>query len=212
MSITSLNQREFKKKQNILAITSRERLLDDAWLDDRDIFNFMIRLKEIFPNWKGLEDPIVICYTPEKIEKCHKFYRAMLSNKNHWIVVAGGLQIQGVDLCIYDSAYRDLVEKDLGQTISKYLLPEITNKGYIIFKVPRVSLQKRTFCGYFCLANITALCFDLDPEKLHFDELELREHYIQIVFESKPLTMFPFSSKRVSSYKKPLIKFELDKL
>ena len=119
------------------------------------------------------------------------------------------MRIAGEDICIYDSLYRGEIETILGQAISNIVIPEIKQKGFLIFRVQRVTLQKKTFCGYLSLANLTALCFGLDPETLLFDEHEIREHYLKITFESEPLTMFPYYSKRKSSIKNNLIKFKL---
>ena len=130
----------------------------------------------------------------------------MLSRENHWVLIAGGLKIQGEDLCIFDSKYRGSIENELGENVAKILLPTIKEKGFITFRVQRVTLQKRNFCGYFSLANLCALCFGLDPEALLFDEDEIRDHYIKIVYDNHDLTMFPYSSKRKSSVKNTLIK------
>ncbi len=48
----------------------------------------------------------------------------------------------------------------------------------------------------FGLANATALCYGLDPETLVFDPKELIEHFIDIVYERKALSMFPYKTKR----------------
>ena len=51
-------------------------------------------------------------------------------------------------------------------------------------------------CGYFSLANATALCYKLDPETMEFDENKIRQHYINIMFNNFPLTMFQFTQKK----------------
>jgi hypothetical protein len=50
-------------------------------------------------------------------------------------------------------------------------------------------------CGYYALANATALLYGLNPGQLVYDENSLRNHYIQIVFFNKELSMFPYEVK-----------------
>ncbi len=56
-------------------------------------------------------------------------------------------------------------------------------------------------CGYFSLANATALCYKLDPETMEFDENKIRQHYINIMFNNFPLTMFQFTQKKKFNWK-----------
>jgi hypothetical protein len=46
-------------------------------------------------------------------------------------------------------------------------------------------------CGYFVLADAVALAVGFDPETLVFNQKQLIEHFIQVVYEGKPLAMFP---------------------
>ena len=55
------------------------------------------------------------------------------------------------------------------------------------------------FCGFFALANAVTLCEGLDPEKLHFDQIEIRNHYCDIVYRGNQITPFPSRDVRVSS-------------
>ena len=49
----------------------------------------------------------------------------------------------------------------------------------------------------------------IQQEALLFDEDEIRDHYIKIVYDNHDLTMFPYSSKRKSSVKNTLIKYKI---
>ena len=174
-------------------LSLRDNLLKGDWLSDTDIFNFMKKLKTIFPNVNGLEDPQVIVNRPDLIKKTKDFFRVILSNSNHWVVIAGGVDLISDELYIYDSLYRNKIEPGLGETLVKILSPDILKNDFLSFSIKKSSKQVKTFCGYFALANLTALCFGLDPETLKFNELEIRDHFLKIVYDSEQnLTMFPF--------------------
>ncbi len=44
---------------------------------------------------------------------------------------------------------------------------------------------------------LTLQLFVMDPETLVFDQKQLIEHYIQVAYEGKPVSMFPYKLKKV---------------
>ena len=76
------------------------------------------------------------------------------------------------------------------------MLPHNTlEKGHIIFRSRKVQIQNRSYCGYFALANTMAICMNLDPEKISFDEEAIKKHFIDIMFHGKTFLMFHYSKK-----------------
>ena len=187
--------------------SSKEQLLQGIWLNDTDIFSFMIKLKRMFPNIQGMEDPVVIKHQPHMIDKMKDFYRILHSRSNHWILITGNSDSN--ELNIYDSLYRRKIEDELGDTISKIVTSNVVQNDHITFRVQRVQKQNLDFCGYFALSNLTALCFGLDPELLLFDENQIRAHFISIIYNFQPLTMFPHVLKTKKTGKLKTIVFEV---
>ena len=190
-------------------IRQKEKLMLDPHLNDNDILIFMEKLKLRFPNIKGMEDPIILSHQPELVEKSIEFYRILFSRSNHWILVAGGINSDQESLSVFDSLYGEEIEENLGQVISKFVYPTVLQSGFLKFVIKRVQKQKGNYCGYIALANLTALCFGLDPETILYDEDRLREHYIKIIFDLEPLSMFPHTSKRKTRLQNRILTFEI---
>ena len=85
----SLINTTYETHQNSILLnnnmTSKQKLLNDPWLNDADIYNFMIKLKILFPDIKGMENPILLSHQPDVIEKTRDFNRILLSRSNHWV-------------------------------------------------------------------------------------------------------------------------------
>jgi hypothetical protein len=98
---------------------------------------------------------------------------------------------------LLESSIRSKIDTDLGTVVANTIDPIVKTKGRIVFKVIKTQKQSSCVCGYFALANAATLCYGLDPETLVFDQKKLIEHFIQIVYEGKPLSMFPYKLKKV---------------
>lgn len=92
------------------------------------------------------------------------------------------------DGTIYDTLPRNEIEKSLGEKLIKF-----NQNMEVNFKIGKLQIQKNNVCGYFACAIATALCFGLDPETIEFDEHEMKEHFINILYKKKKMSMFPFS-------------------
>ena len=172
-----------------------QELLNGAWLTDTEINLFLNLLRKEFKNVNGLEDPLFISNDFGRIKKTEYFIRVVISNNNHWVCIAGGIygdDDEEEDIFLFDSSPRNVIDKVLGENIGNCLTNRRKSKGKILIRLQNTQKQQDCFCGYFALANATALCFGIDPETLLFDELAIRQHFIDCVYRGKKLTMFPF--------------------
>jgi hypothetical protein len=78
--------------------------------------------------------------------------------------------------------FYNIYNLELGTAIAQVLPPDALKKGPIVFKLLKTQKQASCVCGYFALAFATALCFGLDPETLFFDQEQLIQHYILLLF------------------------------
>ena len=181
----------FKEKRDLSKgkLTIKQ-LLNDAWLTDTEINLFLDLLRKEFKNVNGLEDPLMIKYFKNN-KKTEDFVRVMISNDNHWVCVAGGLYNGQEDVCLFDSSPRASIDHVLGQNIANVVTDRIKSKRFIRIRLLNTQKQQACFCGYFALANATALCYGLDPERILFNENEIRKHFIDCVYNGKKLSMFP---------------------
>jgi len=197
-------------------LTERQ-LRNGAWLTDREIVFFLSKIKEYFYTnnieFQGLRDPTVLTAlrTDNLNMRQDNFVEVLFSNNNHWVCVAAGLKIANEDLCLFDSMPRKKIDSQLGTTCSLISALTRLEKGHLIFKIQKVSKQRASFCGYFALANAMALCLKLDPESLIYDEDELRNHFINIIFYNQPIAMFPYTVKqRISKTAYNFLTFEME--
>jgi hypothetical protein len=182
-------------------------LLAGAWLTDTEINLFLELLRKKFKNSvNGLEDPLMITHENymkkyfNTIKKTDDFVRVMISNNNHWVCVAGGLQMENEDVCLYDSSPRYSIDSILGKNIANVVSDRVKSRGVIHVRLQNTQKKQECFCGYFALANATALCYGIDPEMILFDEYEIRQHFIDCVYNGNKLSMFPFREKYERSY------------
>jgi len=175
----------------ISLILNEAQILQGAWLTDYDIFQFLRLLKTQFPHVNGLELPCHYTVPNRYIEnKTTDFIRIVNCNNNHWICIAGELFIQNEDICFFDSMRRESINKNLGDQLSK-MMPKKSNEQKIIkITIMKNQIQKKALCGYFACAFATALCFNVDIEKLIFTESFLTSHWIHCIKEKKA-SMFP---------------------
>ena len=174
-------------------------LLNGAWLTDTEIKVFLEKLRQKFKHVNGLEDPVVMTNDLSHIKKRDDFIHVVISNNNHWVCVASGFEFGDVDrndICLFDSSPRHSIDKTLEKNIGK-LLPT-KRKGKVMIRLQNTQKQQECFCGYFALANATALCYGLDPEELIFDEYAIRQHYIDCVYRGKSLSMFPYKKMQMN--------------
>ena len=144
-----------------------------------------------------MEDPVVLTYQPEHIEKHNKFIRVVLCRDfNHWVCIA---RFNKPEIHLYDSSNRTNIDNLLGKTVITTCNIIGRNKREFIFKHITTTLQKETLCGFFAIANATALCFGLDPGLIEFDETDIKKHFVDIVYNKKNLSMFPYKVKPGSS-------------
>ncbi len=177
-------------------------LRNDEWLSDQEIFAFLNKIKEYLNanniRFQGLNDPTVLTAlrTDNINMRQENFVEVLNSNNNHWVCVAAGLNIGNEDLCLFDSMPRREIDTELGTTCSLITTLPRLEKGHIIFRVQKVSKQRANFCGYFALANAMAICLGLDPETLIYDENQLRNHFISIIYHNQPVTMLSYTLKK----------------
>jgi hypothetical protein len=196
-------------------LTERQ-LRNDAWLTDIEIVAFLEKIKEYLEinniEFQGLRDPTVLtALRTDNINMRHEnFVEVLFSNNNHWVCVAAGLNIANEDICLFDSMSRNVIDVQLGTTCSLLTALPRLEKGHLIFRNQNVTKQRRHFCGYFALANAMALCLGLDPERIIFEENQLRNHFINIIFKNQTMAMFPYRFKqRVNNSTNKLLIFEL---
>ena len=165
-------------------------------------------LKGIFPTVKGLEDPNFFCYRNPYIEEpTDNFVRILYCENKHWITVSGGMGLGNENICIYDGMLRDSLENHLANQLEKMMTQTERDQPYIIARVRKTQVQKRTWCGYFACAFATALCFNIDIEKITFNTDELLSHWLKCIREMK-VTMFPYTEKcRVNNTKPKVLRF-----
>jgi len=188
-------------KTSVNMLLTEENLRNGAWLTDTMINEFLLRLKFYFDSqntaYFGLDDPIALAALRINNEnmRAENFVQIVNSSRNHWVCVAGGLDFIDQDICLFDSMTRSSIDRQLGTTCSLLVVPERLVKGNLIFKIQKVGKQRGSFCGYYALANAMALCIGLDPEGLIFDETQLREHFINIIYHNQQMSMFPYKLK-----------------
>jgi len=163
--------------------------------------------------FQGLRDPTVL--TALRINniniRLENYVEVLNSNNNHWVCVSAGLNISNEDICLFDSMSRNVIDRQLGTTCSLITVLTRLEKGHLIFRNQKVSRQQGHFCGYFALANAMALCLGLDPESLIFDENQLQNHFINIVYHNQPMAMFPHRvKKRINKTHNKILIFELE--
>jgi len=208
---------EENPRKNIL-LTEKD-LRNDAWLTDIEITEFLLRIREYFESqntaYFGLNDPIVLAglRIGNINMRAENFVEVLNSSRNHWVCVAGGLAFPNQDICLFDSMTRSSIDPQLGTTCSLIVVPTRLAKGNLIFRIQKVGKQRRSFCGYYALANAMAICLGLDPEQLIFDELQLREHFINIIHHNQPMSMFPYNlKKRVNNTNHKNLIFDLSRV
>lgn len=189
-----------RPNQITLSLSVRE-LRKDAWLTDREIYAFLMKLKHYLKSNQvkinGLNDPAYLTglHISNTHMKTEPFVEIICSNGNHWVCIAAGLNRSTADISLYDSLPRREIDPQLGSLCSLISVNERLQKGFLTFEVKNIQNQKKNFCGYYALAFAMALCLGLDPELLEFNENELREHFIGIMFKNKDMSMFPFTYK-----------------
>ncbi len=211
--------REIKKpkpNRRPAGFLTEKQLRDGAWLTDIEIVAFLDKIKEFLEInnivFQGLRDPTVLTAlrTDNINMRKDNFVEVVFSNNNHWVCVAAGLNIADEDICLFDSMSRNVIDVQLGTTCSLLTVLPRLEKGHLIFRMQKVSRQRRNFCGYFALANAMALCLGLDPESLIFEENQLRNHFINIIYNNQPTAMFPHTFKqRINKTANKLLIFEL---
>ena len=154
-------------------------LREGEWLTDTEINEFLKLLRKQFPEVYGLEDPLILKHYD--IVKYPEYIRILLSRKNHWICIAGGIVPDNEEIFVFDSMERTKIDKNLGKVILKMY----DNKKLLTFNIRNVQKQEQSLCGYFSLAFATALCYGKDPENLVFNPSNLIEHYIACITEKK---------------------------
>lgn len=195
---------EKKNKSTLNALMTETQLRNNAWLTDIEINAFLLKMKDYFNliqiDFNGLNDPLLTTslrfHRRDNLRK-ESFVEVLNSGHNHWVTVASGLPFDGQDVCLFDSMPRRNIDPQLGTTTSLLCDLSRLEKGFLIFRVQNIQTQKNQRCGYFALANAMALCNGLNPENLIFSENAIRDHFINIMFHNQPMSMFPYSERRV---------------
>lgn len=168
-----------------------QKLMNNQWLSDDYIYCFLKKMTAKFGSELGLEDPLILSLFPEKLKKKKNFVRVCHSYGNHWVVLTTK-NAKANHAILYDSMPRREIDDELARTIrSSMCLDEDNDKITIEWRISQIQSGDWQ-CGYFSLANAFALCIDLKPEELVFDEFLLRMHFIDILFGENELQMFPF--------------------
>ena len=190
-------------------------LISGAWLTDTEINLFLELLRKQFKHVNGLEDPLMITHENymkkyfKSIKKADDFIRVMISNDNHWVCVAGGLYVEDEDVCLYDSSPRNGIDNVLGKNLANVVSDRVKSRGVIRVRLQNTQKQQASFCGYFALANATAVCYGIDPERILFDENQIRQHFIDCVYNGKKLSMFPFRENYQQTFEHKYFSYRL---
>ena len=202
---------------------SEEQLMNDAWLSDTEINIFLNMLKEY--NIKnniyveGLNDPIFLqSLRISNVDHRHdSFVEVLMSRDNHWVCLERGIlerKDNGLeDISLYDSMHRSSIDTQLGSQCYLILPHKTLEKGKLVFRSRKIQKQNRSYCGYFALANAMAICMNIDPEKISFDEKAIKGHFIDIMFHGKTFSMFPYSSKtRINNTRSKYLEFSIERV
>ena len=168
---------------------------------------FLLKLNEYNLNngikVNGLTDPVILASlrTRDDCMRSDDFIEFVCSYNNHWVCVASGSPMYptNVGICLFDSMARTHIDTELGTTCSLITSCDRLKKGFLRFRMQKVQQQNASLCGYYALANAIALCLGLDPGMLEFTESDLREHFIEVVYHQKPMSMFPHKKRRIRS-------------
>ena len=192
---------------------NEQQLRDGDWLTDIEISEFLVKLKEFNQAKKitvnGLNDPIylsqsyLVNHTHQRKES---FVEVIFSRGNHWICIESGIlnkdNEKGI-ISIFDSMSRTSIDNMLGTQCSLIVPTNFVKNNLLTFRVAKTQNQKFDFCGYFALAYAMAICLDINPENIYFDENDIRNHYIDVMLNNKQFSMFPYILKQKTYKKKP---------
>ena len=176
----------------------KTKILNNEWLSDININNFLVKLKEHFGKEHGLEDPLILTHCPSQEKfKRKDFVRVIFCSSQHWVCFTSK-NSKAHTFSLYDSCPSEILDELLVETIQKTVLTEAKDKTIKIIMRDCQEQGGIWQCGYYALANATALLYGLNPGQLVYDENSLRNHYIQIVYLNRQLSMFPHEVKNDS--------------
>ena len=137
-------------------------LLENAWLTDIEINNFLNKLIEKFGKHFGLENPLIIANFIENISKRRAYVRVVhCGEHNHWVCISSSKSINCL-ATLYDSYPRNDINGELARIFTGTIENKDPNQS-IIVRWAETQLQTGKWqCGYFSLANATALCYKLE--------------------------------------------------
>jgi hypothetical protein len=157
----------------------------------------MSLLKKQFPNFGGLEDPVLGSKLQFSVSK-GQFVQVVHTGNHHWITLSNVDGLPG-DNCvtIYNSGSFQLTMEVKMQIAALMHCKKPSIKVEI---APVQHQQGGSDCGLFAIAFATSLCYGNNPSHLHFTQCLLQRHFLQCIRDQK-LTEFP-SVKPMSPYKR----------
>lgn len=134
-----------------------------------------------FPHIEGLQSTLLQSRTNPSAVVKNKL-QIVHSRGNHWIVVSSiGCDNGAVN--VYDSIYKE-IDASTQKVVSNMF-------GRVKLNLVPVQKQKGgTDCGLFAIAFSTAICKELDPTTITFNQTAMRDHLIYCL-KNGTMTLFP---------------------
>ena len=150
------------------------------------VINFVQKLlKKQFPLMKGLQSTLLQYKSPNASNNgSAPQVQVIHCRGDHWIVGSTVHSGSLGNVQIYDSLFHTID----GLTV------DVVSRLFGSAAIPEmITIPKQTGvkdCGVYALANLTALCFKMDPAVTHFNQDVMRLHLVQCM-ESGACTPFP---------------------
>jgi hypothetical protein len=188
-------------KELTLRSTDKPILEDGHWLNDRIILAVfkMLRLHPRSVKLGGLQDLIPAVKYGFKEDDREHFVQIINVRGNHWITLSN-IKASENEVRIYDSLVNlNRKGKEISSPINveqctcKLARPALR---YINMLVTNVQQQKGgSACGLFAIANTTALCFEMDPLTLRWNQDSLGPSFMRL-FVDRDFDLFLTSTSK----------------
>ena len=197
MQYKGINRAKIPEKPVLSNVRPLSELARGLWLNDLEIIEYLQILCRKYPGMGGLEDPIILGDPKFMFEEGNSlpFVRVVHARKKkHWVCICSGCVINDkYEVIVFDS----LASKEGIGAIEENTDPEVLNVIESIFpggdfniKTRKCQKQTKSLCGYYALANATALCARSDPTNYKYIEEEMPAHYYRCLTTNK-VSEFP---------------------
>ncbi len=174
-----------------LLTADQEMLKRGEWLTDKHINAASVLIKEEFPKQHGLQDTLLLQRFDQYESDDSQFVQIIHINGNHWLCVSNKFCPAGT-VDVYDCSPGTGSSPSLKRQIAVVLKCK-----YSDFTVRLVDVQRQigyADCGLFSIAFAYALCYDLDPHGIQFNQSAMRAHF-DLCVDKEKIDMFPVSTR-----------------